>query len=433
MPPAAAASAVACSSRPVLPGARRLVAGCVVVAPPRRTLAPALHARPSTPASPTPRQRPARRLSVRADAAVPSSSAAPAPQGGGGTSTLSAPAFVGASALAFGGALAWQAGWVGAFKVRAMGVRQQRTMRGVRVCESGCAGCCRRAAVCFFLFPTPVSLSPLSANLKKHAHLTLTTPRPPAQAALDASALGTSGALAAFSLVFLSELGDKTFFLAGLLAMRVGRSAALLGSVAALGAMTLISVAIGAAFQAVPTAVSSSVNVSHWASVACLVYFGLKTLKGALNTPPGPAMAESASANGGGDGAPAAAPELAAAQEELDEAERAGRVHDTVGRGASTQTATTPLAAWSRAATEVGSIIFLAEWGDRSMLATIALAAAQSPAGVAAGAVAGHAVATAIAVWGGVLVARHLSERTIGLIGGCLFLVFAGATLAGWM
>jgi putative Ca2+/H+ antiporter (TMEM165/GDT1 family) len=220
--------------------------------------------------------------------------------------------------------------------------------------------------------------------------------------------------------------------LAGLLAMRVGRSAALVGSVTALALMTLVSVAIGAAFQAVPTAVSSSVNISHWASVGCLVYFGLKTLKGALDTPPGgPAMADAARGPASSTSSPSPAAggaELAAAQEELDEAERAGRVH-----GAAPGAGGTALGSWSRAAAEVGSIIFLAEWGDRSMLATIALAAAQSPAGVAAGAVAGHAVATAIAVWGGVLVSRRLSERTIGLIGGALFLVFAAATLAGWM
>ncbi len=77
------------------------------------------------------------------------------------------------------------------------------------------------------------------------------------------------------------------------------------------------------------------------------------------------------------------------------------------------------------------SLIFVAEWGDRSMLATIALGAAQNPAGVFAGAVLGHALATLIAVVGGSLMSERISERTVGLTGGVLFLVFAVATLMG--
>jgi len=297
---------------------------------------------------------------------------------------------------------------------------------GERRCTCGAPG--QRRDACFFArslsTSQPLTLAPTHNPLSIHP--------PSLQAALDASALGTSGALAAFSLVFLSELGDKTFFLAGLLAMRVGRAAALVGSVAALALMTGVSVAIGAAFQAVPTALSSTVNVSHWASVACLIYFGLKTLKAALETPPGgPALGAAPAASASSAPAADLAPELAAAQEELAEAERSGRVHGTVGGTANADASA--VRSWTRSAAEVASIIFLAEWGDRSMLATIALAASQNPVGVAAGAVAGHAVATAIAVWGRVLVARHLSERAVGLIGGSLFLVFAAATLAGWM
>jgi putative Ca2+/H+ antiporter (TMEM165/GDT1 family) len=51
--------------------------------------------------------------------------------------------------------------------------------------------------------------------------------------------------LQAFSLVFVSEIGDKTFFIAGLLAMKTSRLISFTGSMAALTVMTIISVVIG--------------------------------------------------------------------------------------------------------------------------------------------------------------------------------------------
>ena len=43
----------------------------------------------------------------------------------------------------------------------------------------------------------------------------------------------------------------------------------------------------------------------------------------------------------------------------------------------------------------------------------------------------GHALATLLAVTGGALASKYLSERTLGFVGGTFFLIFAVATLLG--
>merc|ERR1712196_628520 len=71
------------------------------------------------------------------------------------------------------------------------------------------------------------------------------------------------------------------------------------------------------------------------------------------------------------------------------------------------------------------TMTFLAEWGDRSQIATIALAAAKDPYGVTVGGILGHSFCTGLAVVGGRLVASKISEKTVSYIGGALFLLFA--------
>lgn len=218
--------------------------------------------------------------------------------------------------------------------------------------------------------------------------------------------LGRSGFLAAFSLIFLSEIGDKTFFIAALLAMKLGRWIAFAGSVAALGVMTVISVGIGYVFARVPDALKTSLPLGEVAGIALLVFFGFKTLREAYKAPRHEAEDDDEEKGG----------EFADAESAVKDAESAGRVSKK-----------NSIANFF----EVATLIFLAEWGDRSMLATIALGAAQNPVGVAIGATAGHAVATAIAVLGGAIAARYVSEKTINITSGVLFLVFAAATAYG--
>jgi putative Ca2+/H+ antiporter (TMEM165/GDT1 family) len=69
-------------------------------------------------------------------------------------------------------------------------------------------------------------------------------------------------------------------------------------------------------------------------------------------------------------------------------------------------------------------LTFIAEWGDRTQIATIALAAGNNPIGVTLGAILGHAICAAIAVIGGRLIAGKISERQITFLGGFLFIIF---------
>lgn len=70
-------------------------------------------------------------------------------------------------------------------------------------------------------------------------------------------------------------------------------------------------------------------------------------------------------------------------------------------------------------------LTFLAEWGDRSQIATIALAAAKDPYGVTLGGILGHSFCTGLAVIGGRLLAARISEKTVAYVGGITFFIFA--------
>ena len=104
--------------------------------------------------------------------------------------------------------------------------------------------------------------------------------------------LTETGFYQAFTLVFLSEIGDKTFFMAGLLAIQTSKFTSFVGSMAALAVMTVISVLIGQMFHAVPAGISQGVPLDDFAAVLAFAFFGFKTLKDAIEMDPDQSVME---------------------------------------------------------------------------------------------------------------------------------------------
>jgi len=75
------------------------------------------------------------------------------------------------------------------------------------------------------------------------------------------------------------------------------------------------------------------------------------------------------------------------------------------------------------------SMTFIAEWGDRSQLATIVLAGINNVWGVIIGGCLGHTICTGAAVLVGMIVAKFISARVITFIGALVFIGFAIASI----
>ena len=209
-----------------------------------------------------------------------------------------------------------------------------------------------------------------------------------------------SGFTASLLLITISELGDKTFFIAMVLAMRHRRRWVLAGVVSALAAMTILSVLMGQAVSFLPKA------YLHYAEIALFFGFGIKLLY---------------------DASRMKAPTKVANTDQLcttSEAEEEAAV--AVAKAESRLQQATPITICM----EAFMLTFLAEWGDRTQIATIALAASNHPFGVTLGAILGHTICALIAVIGGCLIAGRISERVVVALGGVLFLIFG--TIAWW-
>ncbi|XP_045455604.1 transmembrane protein 165 [Melitaea cinxia] len=216
------------------------------------------------------------------------------------------------------------------------------------------------------------------------------------------------GFVASISVVIVSELGDKTFFIAAIMAMKHPRVIVFAGAISALVFMTVLSAAFGWVATVIPRV------YTHYISAALFAIFGLKMLRDGWKMDPNEGQEE-----------------LEEVQSELkrrEDQEEKEETLDMLEQGQA-ENRRRKRNAIIKVLLQAASLTFLAEWGDRSQLATVVLATRENAFGVVVGGSLGHALCTGLAVIGGRMVAQKISVRTVTIIGGVVFLFFAVSAL----
>lgn len=226
--------------------------------------------------------------------------------------------------------------------------------------------------------------------------------------------------LLAISMIGVSEIGDKTFLIAALMAMRHPRLLVFSASASSLFIMTILSGLLGRTFNSfVPE------RYVHFAAGILFLIFGYKLTLEGLEMPKDAGVEE----------------ELAEVEEEIaikdinkdmDATESGSHklqdlklANGSVFTRGLTQFKDLFSYIFSPTWVQIFIMIFLGELGDRSQISTIAMASSSDYWFVILGATVGHAICSAIAVFGGKFLATKISMRTITLCGAFSFFVFA--------
>lgn len=222
-------------------------------------------------------------------------------------------------------------------------------------------------------------------------------------------------------MILVSELGDKTFLIAAIMAMTHPPLQIFSAAFSALVVMSVLSAALG---HAVPNLIPKVYTI--YLAALLFFVFGVKMLKDGLGMDPDEVNHE--------------IEEVQVELADKDVSVRDAAVED--GKAHFLPAGPSPPVQDARSAVErcLGMVFsktwvttfvltFLAEWGDRSQIATIALAAANNMYWVTIGTIVGHSMCTALAVKGGRLLATRISVRTVTIAGAVLFLIFSLAYL----
>ncbi|KAM0748475.1 UPF0016-domain-containing protein, partial [Meredithblackwellia eburnea MCA 4105] len=267
------------------------------------------------------------------------------------------------------------------------------------------------------------------------------------------------------AVIVVSEIGDKTFLIAAILAMRHPRITVFMGAFAALAVMSLLSSLLG-------TIMPTLLPKRYTTAAAALLFFvfGARMLQEGLEM------------EAGEKGREKMEEEMREVQKEVEEAEEeaigrapgASRAEDmeegrleankqlndidpeggrasspSGGSGGASRRGSTKrrnslsmpskedaVAGLTEGAKNLCSLFFspifvqsfiltfLAEWGDRSQITTIALAAAHNVWLVTFGTTLGHSFCTMLAVLGGRWISQRISIKHVTLGGAVLFLIF---------
>eukprot|EP00562_Extubocellulus_spinifer_P028612 CAMPEP_0178654856 /NCGR_PEP_ID=MMETSP0698-20121128/23977_1 /TAXON_ID=265572 /ORGANISM="Extubocellulus spinifer, Strain CCMP396" /LENGTH=523 /DNA_ID=CAMNT_0020296799 /DNA_START=12 /DNA_END=1583 /DNA_ORIENTATION=- len=278
----------------------------------------------------------------------------------------------------------------------------------------------------------------------------------------------TKAFTASVAMILATEIGDKTFFIAAVLSMRNDRLAVFGGAILALIVMTVLSTMMGLILPSILPR-----KYTHIIGGILFLYFGIKLVldsrsmednkvsdeleeveeellhtrgkkdeEDVVNTVNGGGVggvggsdiggdtsASESDLEGGGVGAtagPMSNGSASLASSSRNTNRRKKKQPPPPRKSTSGLAGATAYKSSSFQATFLQSLTltFLAEWGDRSQIATIALAAAKDPLGVTVGGCLGHCMCTSLAVVGGRMLAARISEKTVSFYGGIIFFVF---------
>ncbi|EFX01830.1 upf0016 domain protein [Grosmannia clavigera kw1407] len=265
--------------------------------------------------------------------------------------------------------------------------------------------------------------------------------------------------LLSLTMILVSEVGDKTFLVAALMAMKHDRTVVFSAAFSALFTMTLLSAVLG---HAVPVLIPK--RLTNLLAAVLFLVFGGRMLREGMGMDANEGVAaemqeveqelaekehlarENGRRNGlsstvssdalemgiGGDSAGGrharqqnrfGKPSRSASSSASPPRNRSGGVLSTalsVGNGMSNLASLLLSPAW----VQTFVMTFLGEWGDRSQIATIAMAAGQDYWWVTLGAVTGHACCTGVAVIGGRAIAGRVSLKVVTMGGAVSFLIF---------